>query len=534
MSSSKRKQKRKSLSLPSLPPSKKRVKVEGGKEEKIRIKVLTKEGNSSNNPIVVSFPGGMPTSLLSPPSLSSNNNVSFSKDGKLPEFIIRRFPSTNGISKKRKKSRKDTVVTVEDDRCHIIGRDDTCTYEGTLSDLKKKKKNPIQRLCVGIYNKQTGVLEVSLAAGDGNVCALQQFIPEYEEGQNTDLLQSNSERYQALFKEFGSAKRRKALNSQQANRIRVDADSSAINKSNNILSSAFTNQAGMSESNKQALKNLKKSEEERVDGVAQAYMEARKMLLPSWNEDAEKPSLVYDIREMVGAINWDRLSHQTKLMLRNVPDKEKWYDTLTKPSLRFKWHNCIQSHILEKIPSAANAEDLITMAQALNHMITFWHRVGLSSRPLRGDTKSFAKELKIPMDMAAHCLKTFLTHLGGTGWSTRYALGNQDRDRLLVHILLLYLMTHVDEQKGSKKKKEIMKADTMAPIMQQLSKSSLSTDSRTNNKIDIPNLTYNLLREAGCTVEKKRNADEEGDIIVQLKVPLVFPKAPIKRIRRSK
>jgi len=536
-SEKRKKHKRKSRTRPT---SSKRVKVEDEKPVKIKIKVMTtKEGDSNNkNPIVVSFPGGLPTCLLPP---SSEDNVSCYNDEKVPEFTLRRpNPPNRTPMKKKKRTPMKNAENDDDDRCHIFGRDSTCHYEGSIRSSKNKKEHRIQRLCVGVYNKRTGVLEVSLTAGDGGVCALQQSVPEYEEGRSEGLLKTNTDRYNALFKEFGSTKKKKAINAKDMNRIRLEAGDATVKKNNSILSKAFMNQTGMSESNKQALEKLKGKEEERMDAVQLAYMEARKMLLPAWNKDADKPSEVYNVREMVGATNWGKLSTETKSMLRNVSDKEEWYDTLVEN--RFKWHDCIKYHVLKKITFAPNAQNLVTTAQALNHMITFWYRVGLSSRPLKGDGMEFAKGLKIPIDITTHFMKTFLTHLSGHGRHTRYALGNHDRDRLLVHILLLYLTTHiVDIHKQGGAVKEIMKADTMVHIVQQLSKSTNEEEHGNNNskKIDLPNLTFKLLREAGCIVERKtkrKAAEEESeawDFTVVLRVPLKFPK-PASRGRGAR
>eukprot|EP00546_Thalassionema_frauenfeldii_P019344 CAMPEP_0178903822 /NCGR_PEP_ID=MMETSP0786-20121207/5361_1 /TAXON_ID=186022 /ORGANISM="Thalassionema frauenfeldii, Strain CCMP 1798" /LENGTH=488 /DNA_ID=CAMNT_0020575217 /DNA_START=105 /DNA_END=1571 /DNA_ORIENTATION=+ len=478
--------------------------------------------SKNKNPIVVSFPGGFPQSVIQNDDIDHNNNNS----GTPPEFVWRRLHAPpNDAKPDTSKKNKDDEKYEKGRR--VVGRDRTCTYE---SVLPTKAPTKTHRLCVGVLDKRSGILRVSLAADDGHVFALEQSVIGYKDNGSDatatpSKLKSAAERHRALFSSFGSSKKRKVLKSQEANRVTVDTTVGGLS------SEAFTNQSKMSESNRKALQDQKSLQQdgqnrEPLDAVALAYAEARQKLLPKWNETAEKPSLVYDARDMAGKSAWERLYAQTSNPDRMIGDAS----SQGRPGA-ISWHNVLKSPIMETIEAKNNSSNkndirqMLTTALLLNHMISLWNGVAFTSRPVRGETKDLSRDFNIAnVDLTARFIGLFLTSTGNGG---RYALSAQDRDRLLIHILLLYLI--VNGISHNSKEEEIMKVTTMEPLFTQL-KGEKTSGRNALQSVNMITLATNLLREAGCTIQKRR----KNDIAVELKIPLTFPMAPQKKLKRGR
>mmetsp|Transcript_14657 Transcript_14657/g.21623 ORF Transcript_14657/g.21623 Transcript_14657/m.21623 type:complete len:530 (+) Transcript_14657:39-1628(+) len=529
MSSSKSNGKKKNSKSASSSHTKKKKKKSSKstvtEEEDLEVTVEVVASKSSlsknNNPIVVSFPGGFPQSVRR----DDDDDVN-SSNGKPPEFVWRRLHASPDNEKKTApdKSKKSSK---HDKGRRVIGRDGICTYESVLPSTAQARNH---RLCVGVFDKRRGVLQVSLAAEDGHVFALEQSVTGYKDNCNDTTttpskFKTASDRHKALFSSFGSAKKRKVLKSQEANRVTVDTTVGGLSIG------SFANQPQMSESNRKALQDQKSLQQDQqngepLDAVALAYAEARQKLLPKWNEAVDKPSLVYDAREIAGKGVWERLYSQTSNPDRVIEDAS----SEGRPGV-ISWHSVVKSPIMKTIDAANNSgnksrtRQLLTTALLLNHMISFWNGVALSSRPVRGDPKGIARDFSIAnVDLTARFIGLFLTSTGAGG---RYALSTQDRDRLLIHILLMYLMANGIST--TSKNEEIMKVPTMEPLFTQL-KGGDDGGRNAIQSVNMVTLATNLLREAGCTIRKKG----KSDIASELKLPLTFPKAPQKRLKRGR
>lgn len=253
--SQKNNEKRKrSKSVSSVHTEKKKKKsksIDVKEDSEVTIKVVASQSSLSKNknPIVVSFPGGFPQSVIQNDDVDHNNN---NNNGTQPEFVWRRLHAPPNDAK------PDTPKKNKDDENYekgrrVVGRDRTCTYE---SVLPRKAPTKTHRLCVGVLDKRSGILRVSLAADDGHVFALEQSVIGYKDngGDATTTpskLKSAAERHRALFSSFGSSKKRKVLKSQEANRVTVDTTVGGLS------SAAFANQTKMSESNRKALQDQK-------------------------------------------------------------------------------------------------------------------------------------------------------------------------------------------------------------------------------------------------------------------------------------
>jgi A49-like RNA polymerase I associated factor len=151
------------------------------------VTIHVKKSDPSVDPIVVSFPGGLPEGC---------------QEGSIadpPKFLWRKArDASNKLGRT------------------VVGKDDTCFYQGQSTDDDHRRT----KLCVGILRK--GKLTLYPAAERGSVFCLTQSVPSYVESEASDKLTA-MQRRKALFEDFGSQKKRKVMKSQEANRVNVES-----------------------------------------------------------------------------------------------------------------------------------------------------------------------------------------------------------------------------------------------------------------------------------------------------------------------
>ena len=189
--------------------------------------VKVEKPDPSSDPIVVSFPGGLPQGL------SENSS---SEAAHVPQFVWRRLRENNSRGRL------------------LVGKDATCIYEaqnqGRGNDGRRTK------LCVGIFDKSKHTLTVHTTAERGTVFTLQQSVKNYVPAETVATKMTPAQRRKALFEDFGSAKKRKVLKSQDANRVSVES----VVGAGSVMAGAFSRQTNMSESNRKALEESKRGE----------------------------------------------------------------------------------------------------------------------------------------------------------------------------------------------------------------------------------------------------------------------------------
>lgn len=467
------------------------------KMQKVTIQV--NKPDAKEDPIVVSFPGGAP------------------ENPKDTKFIWRQLSATSATGR---------VIEGKDEK-------GTCLYRATAQGMGFDDRRT--KICVGVFDKKEGTLILHQAASKGTVFALQQHLPSYKE---TFVEESTASR--SLFEDFGTAKKRKVLKSQQANRVNVDT---VIGAGSTMVESMLNPKDGnkMSESNRQAVENSRNRSsndpKERIDpsmvSVALAQEEARKQTLPKYNKDAEKACDVYDAEKIAGLDGWKRMSRTIDAILRRGEDlcdtltrwKPRGSDAIAviKPEAR-GWTPATLDCLKRVAPLAKEAEDEETTGKSprstikyqmrcvllLKHLIKF-HRTFIKGRGAPGLQDHQNIWHGIPREMATHWLSTFATpqierndrsipELGTQKQESRvpwFVVAPANMDKLIIQIMLVYLMA-----RGGKK----MMVDDITPIVADLD-------------VDIKK-AGNCLRLAGATVTyvaatKKHKAE--------LKVPLTFP-----------
>mmetsp|Transcript_24021 Transcript_24021/g.56034 ORF Transcript_24021/g.56034 Transcript_24021/m.56034 type:complete len:198 (+) Transcript_24021:195-788(+) len=187
---------------------------------------------------------------------------------------------------------------------------------------------------------------------------------------------------------------------------------------------------------------------------------------------------------MAGDDAWDQISRVTDVCIR----KDDFFSALTSKG---RWHEPVKT-ILQAIPlDSPNAKYQIKSAILLNHLVSFHKNTG---GRLRGRPEYIARDVEVPVDVTKRFLESFTTLVTGEGGMPGYAFSKQNKDKILVHILLLFIISQ-----GRK-----MKVGNIKPIVDEM-------------KIVMTDAT-NLLREAGVTVQKAGDTVSAG-----LTVPLKFP-----------
>ena len=220
-----------------------------------KVKIEVKKGSPSENPIVVSFPCGVPSSLttaaaaMKDPKATRNSNriqkqrEELSSNNNFPEFTWRKrgtSSSQNGMA--------------------IHGEDETCEYTASndVSDLDSRSS----KMYVGVYDKEKGTLSFHPSAEMGTVYSLSQTVKDYQQTVSSDPMagMTNYERKRFLVESFGSSKKKNAMKSQQANIVNV----SNVIGSGDVLINAMTKQNKISQSNQVAMDAARKGNQVRV------------------------------------------------------------------------------------------------------------------------------------------------------------------------------------------------------------------------------------------------------------------------------
>ena len=439
------------------------------------VKIEVETTSPSDNPVVVSFPSGVPESLRmnSPPGTS------------VPEFHWEKLTTKSTSGRK------------------VIGRDKHCTYSASAAGLAYDDRRT--KLCIGIYNKVTGTVVVREAACRGTVFSLQQSIPAYLEKHGSVQFQAgqNLLSYEnAVFEDFGSAKKRKALKSQAANRVELTSVIGAGEESA-VVQQIIKGEA-MSESNRKAIAQSTTPEEDTItDGrgnkaVDAAHEAARKKFLPTYDELAVKPHKVYNAREIAGEAAWKRIYNRVHASMHDNDPSESIVGMVFDSA----WQPSVLKLVKSMNTESSDCKDRFTCALLANDFIRFY-----ASNQRRKTIVSIDPTKKthggISIESASRCLELFTTSVPDNDGTMAHAMSKQDRDKCIVHILLLYMMAH-----GTS-----MKIPDLKLIAQDL-------------KLPL-NDCAQILRLAGCQMTKKGPT-----LSAVLKTPLEFPR-PKRAVNRS-
>jgi len=425
----------------------------------VTLKVVEK----STNPIVVSFPGGLPESV-------ENRHI------KPPRFLWQKSDANTNRGRR------------------VVGYDRHCLYSasarGLLFDDRRTK------ICVGIYDKKRGSVVLHEGATNGTVFSLQQSIPTYikKNGQAGTDPSSNADRPN-IFEDFGSQKKRRVLKSQAANRVDINhvigagSDSAVVNQ--------IMHGRSMSKSNKQAIEDSKHADIEMKTANQVALEEARKQLIPKYDKDANVPNKIYSARSIAGEKSWDRIHRKVTACLH----QDDPIDAVVQSVFEKDWYGFVIELIKEISPDAKHCAFRITCAIIVNWMVKFYLLYkNKKAIPAIEELKGF--HYGIPIEIVTRCLELFATELPprtdseGEKKAPSYVMSKQNKDKMVVHILLLFMIAG-----GT-----TMKIVDIGSVSESL-------------KVPLNDCSA-FLKYAGCTITRKANK-----LSATLKVPLIFPKA---------
>lgn len=237
-----------------------------------------------------------------------------------------------------------------------------------------------EQWCVGVVGDD-GVVTVHPA----RTVTLRQSVVGYVE--TVSALKSNEERYQALIEEFGSAKKRKAVKSREANKVANTLDS----KGN------YTSYIAPEGTSPEEI----------------ATLEWRKTFLPQWDDKAESPRAVYNAEAMAGDGAWKTVTR------------------LSKDDFTSAWMLPSIEALLAKEDATTEQKCCLILA---HYFADFYMRFCRRSiPPINYEKKSFYGQ---PLSIAERFLDKFSSLAAGD----RRAMSTANKDSCLVHIFLLFIM----------------------------------------------------------------------------------------------
>ena len=204
----------------------------------VAISVEVAPNNPEHDPIVVSFPRGVPTSIA--------------VGGHSDDIDTTNPPPRFTCSKLRESSSRGR---------RISGEDDDCTY--TASAQGRGHDGRLSKVYVGVYNKQTKRLKLVPAAEKGTIFALEQKVKAYKpnvahggllfggaqtESQAPGVI-SAANQVQMLVESFGSRKKQKVMASRASNKVNIHS----VVGSGDAMMKSVTNQEGISADNRKKI-----------------------------------------------------------------------------------------------------------------------------------------------------------------------------------------------------------------------------------------------------------------------------------------
>jgi hypothetical protein len=339
--------------------------------------------NKNDNPLVCSFPAGLPAGLVD------------SSDREPPVF---RFVDSSSHKKGSNSKQK------EQQQRRVVGKDDVCFYSSASLQIQQKSQCHTQ-LCVGLYNRRTHQLTLA-PAFQHQVIPLYQSVPTYKQnGRDTPLVSQQSSaavQYQALFADFGSRKKQRALTSRAANRVTA------------TVGDLPESLAAATEATSTTLPTTASA-----DTATDTW---RKSFLPPYDDTTDQPHLVYNPKRAVGDTAWQHVSErvETALDQENVAaaimeqDEKAWCVPLE--SLLYNLCSDAAAHQFQ-IKCALFVHAFVAQYQAVADRRTF--RLKQSQHPV---TDVFAQ---------LFCTSTH---------NNSFVMSKPNKDKLFLYVLVFYVM----------------------------------------------------------------------------------------------
>jgi len=482
-------------------------------EDEVNVKIKVSKSDPAKDPLVISFPNGLPRSLRhrsnkNPTTTTKNNHddedaASFSSDD-----------SVAGNSRLAAAPRFEWDKEIRKNKKRVTGRDDKCSYSGTLD------RPNLCKVYVAVYDKQTKTLVAHRSAEKGSVAAVYQRVNNYNEklgrvvdedaedvsalvdaaNKKKDEMQglSYGEKKNVLFQAFGSSKKKKMLNSLSANKVQIDS----VVGAGVAMLTAVTTQTDMSETNKTAMEQIARTavagtatNDGESAAVRNALTEARRNFLPPFDHTTTKPHEIYDMSLIAGRAGWDQINRTIDACVLTSAGPRKrgeWIDKLTS---RGHWNEEVIMLLNANAadPTVRGNKTRVKTIVLLRHVLAI-HAL-CKGLLVKWTAERLSRAACAPVEVTARFLELF-TVPDPKGRKGSYLVNKHLKDKRNVYILVMYLAAHGMEMKVG----------------------SINNFVRSCLLMEVKD-AMRLYREAGCTCQK----DAQGNVSVVLNAPLTFP-----------
>jgi hypothetical protein len=455
------------------------------------IQVKVAPSNPEYDPVVVSFPRGIPSSIAGNDSNANHPTFSYStfKDS-----------STRGR--------------------RINGEDDHCTYSASAAG--KAHDGRLSKTYVCIFDKKKNTLKLIPSAEKGTVFALDQCVKEYSPAVANDSTTmggdssniSASDRVRMLVDSFGSKKKQKVMESRAANKVNVHSvvgggnfvPENVKDSATNLVSfclriSSYSNTMDTSKSPiSPYMKTLSRTEQ---DSQEVSYEQARRDFLPPFDADADAPQKVYNAQALMGEAAWNKVSGIVNKRLRDLKEQGGDSGETICDMLVGKGHcpKSIKTLMGSIKPSETGSPYRFKVAFFLYLIMRFYNKIDRRGF-MRGNTvDDCINECHLPHETGVRIFDLFTTPIEGK--ENGFLLSKQLKTKMYIYCLILYVTASSKD----------MQVQNITPFYKDL-------------RLDDKQATM-ILREAGFVVKK----NSAGETSVKLSTPLEFP--PPRRGKRS-
>ncbi|KAL9189491.1 hypothetical protein ACHAXT_009166 [Thalassiosira profunda] len=445
----------------------------GRTSSSVRVEATVLPNNPEYDPIVVSFPRGVPPSLA-----ADDGNDEEADRGDPPRFACAPLKASSSRGRR---------VEGEDDKCTYTASAAGRGHDGRLTKaylVPSAEKGTIFALEQSVKEYNPAVANGAAVDGSGNVLGAEGKM-------------SASDRVQMLVESFGSKKKQKVAASRSANKVNIHS----VVGAGAIMMDSVNRQEGISKENKKGME-----EGGMMNPNDIAYEQARRRMLPPYDANADAPSKVYSAKSIAGKDAWDKISRIVDHVLHKQSEEDADGDWIGSLLGKRGYRPKSIVAILESLdPSKKASHHRIKAAFLLYLMWKFRDRV-TKRRMIQGETLAdCVRAVHVPYEVGARLFELFTSHMEGTdGGEGGYQASKLQKDKLTMFVLILYVIAAGGRD---------MKASSLNQLCKDL-------------KLDVKDASM-MLREAGFVVKKSG----VGDIGVSLPVPLKFP--PPKRGKRT-
>jgi hypothetical protein len=212
-----------------------------------QLSIQVQDPDSTQDPIVVSFPSGLPSSI------AASNSNSASNDNDNNDDTDHTAPPVFTWTTTRKSTSKGRI---------LMGTDSTCTY--TAMNNGRGYDSRLTKLYIAIHHKPTNTLKFIPSSEKGTVFSLEQQVSDYTDSKSFDHRNMTmSERRRMVFESFGSQKKKKVMRSQDANVVEMKSVVGAGEGMMKALGSQME-MGAVSESNRKVMEDLKSNKDSKV------------------------------------------------------------------------------------------------------------------------------------------------------------------------------------------------------------------------------------------------------------------------------